>query len=358
MPETFRVAIIGCGRPWGTEGRTGSGTANLHVKGYLGRRDCEVVALADIKPENAAAFNEAHGLRAAVYTDYKKMLRDERPGVVSVCLWPHLHAPAVIACAKAGARAVHCEKPMAPTWGEALRMAAACDKSGTQLTFNHQRRFLLPFRRAKELADDGTIGDLVRIEGACSNMIDWGTHWIDMAFFFNDETPAEWVLGQIDAREWHEVFGLPYEHQAICEFKFKNGVRGLLFTGEDNDIGCAMRLMGTEGVIELRDGEQSLWVRGKGHGKWRTPKVKGGLHGGHAVVMGIHDSLDALIAGREPELSARRALQATEIIFATYESSRRRGRVDLPLKKRDSAYLSMIESGDLQPRKRRKKKGK
>jgi hypothetical protein len=30
-------------------------------------------------------------------------------------------------------------------------------------------------------------------------------------------------------------------------------------------------------------------------------------------------------------VSARRALQATELIFATYESSRRRGRIDLPL---------------------------
>jgi len=30
-------------------------------------------------------------------------------------------------------------------------------------------------------------------------------------------------------------------------------------------------------------------------------------------------------------LSGRRALRATELSFATYESSRRRGRVDLPL---------------------------
>lgn len=351
MPETLRAAIIGTGRPHGSEGRTGSGMAHSHARGYNAYPGAEIVALADIRPENAQAFAEQHCPKAALYTDFKKMLKAEKPDVVSVCLWPHLHGMAVMACAKAGVRAVHSEKPMAPTWGEAQKMAAACEKAGTQLTFNHQRRFLPAFRKAKEIAHSGAIGDIVRLEGSCSNMIDWGTHWIDMMFFFNNENPVKWVLGQIDAREWHEVFGLPYEHQAICEMKFENGVRGVLFTGEDSDIGCSMRIIGTDGVVELRGGDTPLWVRGKGDSKWKTPKLGGGLHGGDAITLGIKDLLDALKEGREPELAARRALQTTEVIFATYESARRRGRVDLPLKQKDSAYLSMIEDGTLKPKK-------
>jgi hypothetical protein len=46
-------------------------------------------------------------------------------------------------------------------------------------------------------------------------------------------------------------------------------------------------------------------------------------------------------------LSARYALQATELIFASYESSRRRGRVDLPLTIDDSPFLTMLAYGDL-----------
>jgi hypothetical protein len=76
----------------------------------------------------------------------------------------------------------------------------------------------------------------------------------------------------------------------------------------------------------------------------------GSLHGGDAVGWGVHDVVDALISGRESELAARRALQCTEVIFATYESSRRRGRVDLPLKTKDSAFLSMLESGEMKPK--------
>ena len=38
------------------------------------------------------------------------------------------------------------------------------------------------------------------------------------------------------------------------------------------------------------------------------------------------DLVAALREDREPELSGRRALRATELSFATYESSRRRAR--------------------------------
>ena len=61
------------------------------------------------------------------------------------------------------------------------------------------------------------------------NLFDWGTHWFDMMFFFNDETPAEWVLGQISVEE--EIFGVPVETSGISWIRFANGVDGLLATG-------------------------------------------------------------------------------------------------------------------------------
>jgi len=48
-------------------------------------------------------------------------------------------------------------------------------------------------------------------------------------------------------------------------------------------------------------------------------------------------------------LSGRRALRATELIFATYESSRRRGRVDLPLDIDDSPLLAMMAEQGIEP---------
>jgi predicted dehydrogenase len=335
--------------------------SHAHVHGYQETGRCDLVAVADISRENAEAFAARWEKRErpgddrrpplpAVYLDYREMLAAVRPQIVSVCTWPHLHAEMVIACAEAGARAVHCEKPMAPTWGEARRMAAACERSGTQLTFNHQRRFLEPFRIARELAHDGTIGELRRLEGACGDLFDWGTHWLDMFFFYNEETPAEWVIGQIDSRRERKVFGVPLEDQGICHFKFANGVRALLLTGYEAEIGCANRLIGTEGTVEVHNEAPHVRVRGRGDTGWRPIKTKDGLHGSLAIDRAVADAVTGLDEGREPELSARRALQATEVIFATYESSRRRGRVDLPLAIDDSPLLTMLERGDVGPR--------
>jgi UDP-N-acetylglucosamine 3-dehydrogenase len=128
---------------------------------------------------------------------------------------------------------------------------------------------------------------------------------------------------------------------------WENGVRGLIFTGHDHEIGCANRLIGTEGVIEVHNEQPHVRIRGRGDAHWRTIDTPEGLHGNQAIDAGIADLVSALEQKREPELSARKALRTTEVIFATYESSRRRGRVDLPLTIDDSPLQAMLEKGEV-----------
>jgi UDP-N-acetylglucosamine 3-dehydrogenase len=201
MAEQYRVGVIGAGKPWKSEGATGFGMSHQHMQGYLASGKCAPVAVADIKEENAEHFAQTYGMENA-YTDYHRMLKEASLDIVSIATWPHLHAEMVVAAANAGVKAIHCEKPMARTWGEARLMVEACDRHNVQLTFNHQRRFLEPFRKAKEIIDGGEIGEVTRIEGQTGDVFDWGTHWLDMFFMYNNETPAEWVLGQIDSRRW------------------------------------------------------------------------------------------------------------------------------------------------------------
>jgi hypothetical protein len=52
--------------------------------------------------------------------------------------------------------------------------------------------------------------------------------------------------------------------------------------------------------------------------------------------------IDCLQSGKEPLLSTRNAIRATELIFATYESARRGGRIHLPLDIEDSPLISML----------------
>lgn len=343
---TFSVGIIGCGRPWKTPGASGFGMSHAHALGYTASPDASIVALADINLDNARAFQAEHG-GEKLYTDYHEMLDREELDIVSISTWPHLHAPMVIAAAEAGVKAIHCEKPMAPTFGEARRMVAVCEERGVQLTFNHQRRFGSRFRKARDILRSGAIGQLQRIEGGCDNLFDWGTHWFDMFFFYNDETPVDWVIGQIEPTGGPTVFGVPIEGQGLSHFKFQNDVRGLLITGYQAEPGAYNRLSGTDGVIEVRLGGTSpLRVWGMGQSEWQDVEVDPNENELDDVVpRGILDLIDALKTGREPELSAKRALRGTELIFATYESSRRRGRVDLPLDIEDSPFLAMRVDG-------------
>ena len=203
---------------------------------------------------------------------------------------------------------------------------------------------------ARELLRAGAIGELLRLEGNCPNLYDWGTHWFDMMFFYNEETPAEWVIGQIDTRDHSTVFGVDLEGHGISQFKFTNGVMGLLLTGVGGP-GLTNRIIGSHGTIELgysQDVPLRMW--GKGQSDWQTIEVGEGLHGkdlGSLVELGVLDLVEALKYGREPELSGHRVIKTTELIFATYESSRRRARVDLPLDIDDSPLHTMAAAGEV-----------
>jgi UDP-N-acetylglucosamine 3-dehydrogenase len=360
--KRYRAAIIGTGRPRGQEGSTGAAISQFHVKGYLAN-DCEVAALADIRPENAEAFRDNHGVPdARIFADYQEMLREVQPDIVSICTWPHLHAEMVVACAEAGIHAVHSEKPMAPTYGEARRMHEAAVKAGMQLTLNHQRRFEEPYVTCKRLIEEGAIGNVVQMQAAAPNLYDWGTHWFDMLCYYNGDVPVEWVMGQIDSRSVRSVFGVRMEDQGVSYFGYQNGVRGMLITGDQipeatggptgrrSHMGAAHRIIGTEGFLEVAAADSKLrLMNGQAAGWQEVPLGNGTTNITDSVAAAIKDALSCLNTGREPLLSSHKAIRATELIFGTYESARRRARVDLPLEIEDNPLHVLLEAGKIGP---------
>ncbi len=306
----FRIGFIGNGRPWKSEGATGFGMNHAHAKSYKAHPEVLLAATCDIVEPRARLFQSEYGIDQT-FTDYKEMLKKAQLDIVSIATWPHLHCEMVLAAAEAGVKAIHCEKPIALTWGDARKMLKTCQEKKVQLTFDHQRRFGEPFRKARELLKNGVIGQLVRLEGCCGDMYDWGTHWFDMMFFYNDEEPVEWVIGQIKVRGFHRIFGAPIEGQGISHFKFKNGVRGLMVTGHQADLGASNRLVGTNGVIEVGCPDNvSLRVWGRGESQWKVIPTAEGLHSDDMIKRGIFDLIDCLKTGKEPELAARRAIQS------------------------------------------------
>lgn len=337
MSETYRVAMIGCG-----------GRAREHVVGLKADERCRVVALADVKPEAAAALNAEAEFGAAVYSDHREMLVRERPDVVVACLWTPLHLPVFRDCVEAGVRAVLSEKPMAPTWGECVELARLAEESGCQLTFCHQRRFAAGNVLARRLLAEGRFGTLERMElSSPPNLLDCGTHTFDQALSFNSEVGAKWVLGAVDTSSLLQWFGVRAESMAVGTVVFENGVRATVQVGgPDLDLWGGVRAHGTEGFFEITWDGQFQRAVVYADPTWSPPAVED-VPGGPMIGV-VRNALDCLGSGAEPELSYQKALRASEIIFALYESVRRHARVPLPLTGfTDNPLLSLLDGGAL-----------
>lgn len=330
MAQTYRIGMIGCGK-----------RARAHALGMQADPRCRVVAMADTNEQAMAAMNQEFGFKAATYTDYHQLLEKERPEVVVACLWTPLHLQVFTACVAAGVKAVLSEKPMAPTWGECRQMARLAEESGCQLTFCHQRRFAEGNLLARRLINEGRFGKLQRMDlYSPPNLLDCGTHTFDQALSFNGETPARWALGAVDTSETLNWFNVRSEIMAVGFVLFENDVRAnIQVGGPDKDLGAGVRAYGSDGFIEVGwDGQISRAVVYE-EPSWKPPAVTDTLDDQMKGV--IRNALDCLDSGAEPELSHRKALRAAEIIFALYESVRRRARVTLPLEAEDAGFLSL-----------------
>ncbi len=336
METTFKAGIIGCG-----------GRGRSHARGYQASPDVDIVACSDPVEDARSAFAEAFKV-PNTYENYQEMLDTESLDFVSVCTWIELHKDMVVAAANSGIRAIHCEKPMASTWGDAKALYQACLDNDVVITFCHQRRFGAQFVKAKRLINEGAIGELRRLEAACPNLLDWGTHWFDMFFFYNNDEPVDWVIGQIDIAEEKTVFGVQVETSGVSWIRWKNGVEGLLTTGGTSLEGFANRLIGTKGIIDVGGaGAPPVRILREDSTRWEEPDLTGLGAERDATLLSVLDLVHGVKTGREPELSGSKAIQATELIFATYQSSRQRAKINLPLTVDDSALLTMVANGEL-----------
>lgn len=345
--EELTVAMIGTGDP-SDPGPDGYGMAYAHGRGYQRVEGCELVACADLVEPNAAAFAREFDVPADhVFTDASRMVEVIDPDIVSVCTPVPTHEPLVVETAHTGesVRAIHCEKPMADTWGGARRMAAVTEEEGVQLTFNHQRRFGRPFRLARKLVDEGEIGELQRIEFGGPNIFDYGTHSVDLANYLVGEIDPRWVLANVDTRDTELWFDAPNENQAVVLWEYEDGVFGLASTGDGTDVvPCHHRLLGTDGQIEIGAPGAVLRLRGREDADWRTIDTDGeDLHEPEYIDRAIAEVIDSVRNGEPSELGAENALRATKIIFGGFESARRTARVEFPLEIADNPLRSLLD---------------
>jgi len=140
-----------------------------------------------------------------VYGDWREMLAQEKPDIVSVCLPNVLHYEVTLAALDAGAH-VLCEKPLATSAAEARAMFDAAHRNGRRLMAAHHFRFDVAAQAIKEVVESGALGEIYHSEatalrrmgipgwgafhqrafsaGGC--LLDYGVHALDQTL---------WLLG-------------------------------------------------------------------------------------------------------------------------------------------------------------------
>jgi predicted dehydrogenase len=192
MSKTYKAIIVGAGA-----------IGHAHMEGYNLIDNVDVVAVVDPIEPARQTYADEYGIPRG-YATLAEALENENPDLVSVCVWHLLHDPITVEAAQwPSVKGIICEKPMAIGMQRADRMVDACAATDTKLVISHQRRFTPGWVKAKELVEDGAIGEVLRADlRVRDGLANWGTHSIDGARFVTGDPKAKWVMGAAKTPAW------------------------------------------------------------------------------------------------------------------------------------------------------------
>jgi predicted dehydrogenase len=259
----------------------GLGMGRNHVAGYQSHPDAEVVGVCDIDRARLEEIGGKYGVSAR-YTDYRAMLEDLAPDIVSVAVPNHLHAQLTVDALRAGAH-VLCEKPMAMSAREAREMLDAAGRARRRIMINFSYRFSAQSQALKAEVDRGTFGDFYfgrttwhrrrgipgfggwfgrkELSGG-GPLIDLGVHRLDLALWLMGHPRADWVLARSydrlgSARAAAEGKSFNVEDLAAGFVTFRNGAALEVEASWAAHVGEAelmeTRLLGTKAGLVQRN---------------------------------------------------------------------------------------------------------
>lgn len=152
----LRVAVIGLGN-----------IGKIHTRFYQANKDVELVALCDMLADRVDPVAQQAGVKA--YHDLGEMLTAEQIDAVSVCTagpenGGHHYDP-VMQCLNAD-KHVLVEKPISNNIEHARAMVRQARERGLLLGVNLNHRFTPAAERARQIQDEGKLGDVLFVNMA------------------------------------------------------------------------------------------------------------------------------------------------------------------------------------------------
>lgn len=348
----YRAALAGCGS-----------VSRSHIDFYPGWDIAELAACADpFPPARERAAAAVPGCRA--WKDYAELLANTRDlDLFVIATRPNLHHSIALAAAKAGVRAVLCEKPMAHDLAQAEEMMDVCQQHGTRLIIGHQRRYDPQYSTARRLIREGKIGEVVSVEAywPCSRqaylgghrlavegggvVIYLGIHVFDMIHHLLGNTKT------VSARLTKKPAESDIEDGAVCTLLLESGQTVLVNLGEAvYDIGgvapevswLRFFITGTKGSLTFGDYSLSAWYRAGGKREW-SPVQAGAEYQGGTGFMRLHRAIYDSLEERAPTLcDASNAIHAQRTAMACYESALTGAPVDTHHVRGDSPLAELV----------------
>ncbi len=171
------MGVIGCGT-WGTN----------HCRTYIQHPYADLIAVCDLDAQRAQETGETFGVD--YYTDHSQMLEDDRIDAVAVVTPDFAHADPAVAAAKANKHII-CEKPLATTRDDALRVVEAVKANNVQIMVDYHNRWNPPVFKIKEDIEDGKIGKVMSAYVRLNDIIWVATDYISWAA----KSSILWFLG-------------------------------------------------------------------------------------------------------------------------------------------------------------------
>jgi predicted dehydrogenase len=358
MPaKPYRAAVIG---------HTGRGDYGHGLDvALLNRDDIRVVAVADPDPAGRAAAARRLGV-ANAYDDFRAMLEREAPQIVAVApRWLDGHEAMILACAEAGARAIFCEKPLAPDLKACDAIVDACAKAHVHTAMAFQTRYSPRFERVQELVKAGAIGEVLELRGrgkedrrgGGEDLMVLGTHVLDLfrallgdaRWAFARVTDGGQPLGPASVRPGAEGIGPLAGDRVDALYGFAGTPAVAHFaTSRPRRPGArfGLGIYGSEGYIQMGTGwrppaflmKNPSWglsgraqpeeITSAGVGKPETEPADSLAAGNRAIVA---DLVRAIETDRPPRATVADGRAAIEMILACYASQDAGAPVPLPL---------------------------
>lgn len=353
----MKYALIGCGR-----------IAINHYSAALDNH-CEIVGLCDLKPQNIETMKKklGHDADYPKYTDYKKMLHEQKPELVAIATESGSHAEISLRCIEAGCNVI-IEKPIALSMRDANRIIDEGKKKGVLVCACHQNRFNTSIQMIRKALEQGRLGKL--LYGTANirwnrnedyyKQAPWRGTWAQdggclMNQCIHNIDLLRWMMGD----EVTEVFAytdrlihpfIEAEDLGMALIKFANGSYGVI-EGTTNvfpsNLEETLCIFGEAGTIKAGGTSANLieeWKLADGLDDPENVKVKTvenppNVYGfGHSKLYA--DVLDSIAAGKAPLIDGEAGKRALELVLAIYKSTITKRPVSLPLE--DFSTLDML----------------